>query len=111
MVTRSGTNQYHGALYEYLRNEAFDANDWFANALALPRPPLRLNDYGGVFGGPVRLPGYDGHDKTFFFFSYENQGFKTSADGTVRSADPGGATISHPRRSANTECLPETQRG
>jgi hypothetical protein len=76
LVTRSGTNQYHGAVYEYLRNEAFDANDWFANALSLPKPPLRLNDYGGTFGGPVRLPKYNGHDKTFFFFSYENQGFK-----------------------------------
>lgn len=76
VVTRSGTNQYHGALYEYFRNEALDANDWFANALGLPRPPLRLNDYGGVIGGPVRFPWYDGHDGTFFFFSYENQGFK-----------------------------------
>jgi hypothetical protein len=76
VVTRSGTNQYHGALYEYFRNEALDANDWFANELGLPRPPLRLNDYGGVLGGPVRFPGYDGHDKTFFFFSYENQSFE-----------------------------------
>ena len=76
VVTRSGTNQYHGALYDYFRNEALDANDWFANNLGLPRPPLRLNDYGGVLGGPVRFPGYDGHDKTFFFFSYENQGFE-----------------------------------
>jgi hypothetical protein len=75
LVTRSGTNQYHGALYEYLRNEAFDANDWFANALGFPRAPRRLNDYGGTLGGPVRLPGYDGRDRTFFFFSYENQGF------------------------------------
>jgi hypothetical protein len=76
MVTRSGTNQYHGAMYEYFRNEAVDANDWFVNALGLPRPPLRLNDYGTTFGGPVRFPGYDGHDKTFFFLSYENQDFK-----------------------------------
>jgi hypothetical protein len=76
VVTRSGTDQYHGAIYEYFRNEVLDANDWFANELGLPRPPLRLNDYGGVLGGPVRFPGYDGHDKTFFFFSYENQGFE-----------------------------------
>lgn len=76
LVTRSGTNQYHGVLYEYLRNEAFDANDWFANALGFARYERRLNDYGGTFGGPVRLPVFDGHDKTFFFFSYENQGFK-----------------------------------
>jgi len=76
LVTRSGTNQLHGSLYEYFRNEAFDANDWFANALGFPRAPRRLNDYGGTLGGPVRFPGYDGRDKTFFFFSYENQGFK-----------------------------------
>jgi hypothetical protein len=76
LVTRSGTNQFHGSLYEYLRNEAFDANDWFANSLGLPRAPLRLNDYGGTLGGAVRLPGYDGRDHTFFFFSYENQGLK-----------------------------------
>jgi hypothetical protein len=76
LVTRSGADQYHGALYEYLRNEAFDANDWFANALGFPRGPHRLNIYGGTFGGPVRLPGYSGRDKTFFFFSYENEGFK-----------------------------------
>ena len=76
LVTRSGTNQFHGSLYEYLRNEAFDANDWFANSLGLHRAPLRLNDYGGTLGGPIRLPGYDGRDHTFFFFSYENQGFK-----------------------------------
>lgn len=76
LVTRSGTNDYHGSVYEYLRNEAFDGNDWFANQLGLPRAPLRLNDYGGTFGGPIRLPGYNGHDHTFFFFSYENQGFK-----------------------------------
>ncbi len=76
MVTRSGTNQYHGAVYEYLRNEAFDANDWFANQLGLPRAPLRLNDYGATLGGPIRLPGYDGRDKTFFFFSYEKQNLK-----------------------------------
>jgi hypothetical protein len=76
LVTRSGTNQFHGALYEYLRNEVFDANDWFANALGFSRPPRRLNDYGGSLGGPVRFPGYTGRDKTFFFFSYENQNFK-----------------------------------
>lgn len=75
LVTRSGTNEYHGSVYEYLRNEAFDANDWFANSFGFPRAPRRLNDYGGTLGGPVRLPGYDGHNKTFFFLSYENQSF------------------------------------
>ena len=76
LVTRSGTNEFHGDLYEYLGNEAFDANDWFANAFGLPRAPRRLNDDGGTFSGPVRFPGHDGRDQTFFSFSYENQGFK-----------------------------------
>jgi len=65
LVTRSGTNQFHGAAFDYLRNDIFDANDWFANSLGLPKPPIRQNDFGGVFGGPIV------QNKTFFFFSYE----------------------------------------
>lgn len=79
IVTRSGTNNYNGTLYEYFRNEKLDANDWFANANNLPKPPLRNNQFGGVFSGPVVLPRfgeggssvYNGRNKTFFFFSYE----------------------------------------
>jgi hypothetical protein len=63
--TRSGTNQLHGALFEYFRNDVLDANDWFANAAGKPRAPERQNDFGGVLGGPIL------RDKTFFFFSYE----------------------------------------
>src|SRR5262249_11260493 len=65
LVTRSGTNAFHGTLFEYFRNDVLDANDWFANANGLPKPEERQNDFGGVFGGPVFK------DKTFFFFSYE----------------------------------------
>ncbi|MGI8741996.1 MAG: carboxypeptidase regulatory-like domain-containing protein [Bryobacteraceae bacterium] len=72
IVTRSGTNSFHGLLFDYLRNDKFDANDWFANSNGQPRPPERQNDFGGTFGGPVRIPFlYNGKDKTFFFFSYE----------------------------------------
>lgn len=71
IVTRSGTNQFHGSLFEYFRNDALDANNWFANQAGQPRAAMRQNDFGGTFGGPVRLPGYDGRDKTFFFFSFE----------------------------------------
>jgi hypothetical protein len=63
--TRSGTNQFHGDAFDYLRNDIFDANDWFSNANHLPRAALRQNDFGGVIGGPIFK------DKTFFFFSYE----------------------------------------
>lgn len=72
IVTRSGTNSFHGSLFDYLRNDVFDANDWFADRAGQPKPPEKQNDFGGTFGGPVRIPGlYNGKDKTFFFFSYE----------------------------------------
>jgi len=63
--TRSGTNQFHGRVFEYFRNDKLDANDWFANSPSKPRAPERQNDFGGVLGGPI-VPG-----RTFFFLSYE----------------------------------------
>ena len=72
LLTRSGTNQFHGTLFDYFRNDVLDANDWFANSRGLKKPPLRQNDFGGVLGGPVLLPGYNGRNRTFFFFSDEN---------------------------------------
>jgi hypothetical protein len=65
IVTRSGTNEFHGEVFDYIRNDAFDASDWFANRDNLKRAALRQNDYGGVFGGPILK------DSTFFFTSYE----------------------------------------
>src|SRR5580658_8636098 len=65
IVTRSGTNGFHGTLFEYFRNNVLDADDWFVNFNHLPKPEERQNDFGGVFGGPIIK------DKTFFFFSYE----------------------------------------
>jgi hypothetical protein len=70
--TKSGNNQWHGTAYDYLRNGALDANDWFNNYFGLTEPALRQNDFGGTLGGPVDVPGvYHGKDKTFFFVSYE----------------------------------------
>ena len=84
LVTRSGTNDFHGSIFEYLRNDKFDANNFFANANNLKRPPIRQNDFGGVVGGPVLLPksafgpfAYDGRNRTFFFFSYEGVRLRT----------------------------------
>jgi hypothetical protein len=65
LVTRSGTNQLHGALFDYLRNDIFDANDWVADNQHLPKAPIRQNDFGGVIGGPIYK------NKSFLFFSYE----------------------------------------
>ncbi|MGI4828659.1 MAG: carboxypeptidase regulatory-like domain-containing protein [Janthinobacterium lividum] len=65
IVSRSGTNQFHGMIFEYLRNEVFDANSWFNNNEGLPRQAEKQNDFGGVIGGPLL------HNKLFFFASYE----------------------------------------
>jgi carboxypeptidase family protein/TonB-dependent receptor-like protein len=65
VVTKSGTNTFHGTAFEYFRNDKLDANDWFANRSALAKPELRQNDFGGVLGGPIKK------DKLFFFGSYE----------------------------------------
>ena len=65
IVTRSGTNQWHGVAFDYLRNNFFDANNWFNDYDGLPEPPLRQNDFGGTLGGPVYIPGlYNGKNKT-----------------------------------------------
>ncbi len=72
LVTRSGTNNLHGSLFDYLRNNYFDANNWFNNHYGQPTPALRQNDFGGTLGGPVWLPRlYDGRQRTFFFGAYE----------------------------------------
>ena len=68
VATKSGTNKYHGSLYEFVRNDAFDARNTFATTVA----PFRYNQYGLALGGPVRIPKvYDGRNKTFFFGNWE----------------------------------------
>jgi hypothetical protein len=70
--TRSGTNGWHGSLYDFFRNDALNANNWFNDYYQKPKGQERQNDFGGTFGGPVVLPGiYNGAGKTFFFLSYE----------------------------------------
>ena len=71
-TTKSGSNSFHGTLYDIFRNTALDANPWFNNLYAAPVPLDLKNDYGGDLGGPVWIPKvYNGRDKTFFFFSWE----------------------------------------
>ena len=65
VVTKSGTNSFHGTAFEYFRHDKLDANDWFANANRVAQPELRQNDFGGVLGGPIKK------DRLFFFGSYE----------------------------------------
>jgi hypothetical protein len=70
--TKSGTNQWHGTAYDYLRNGVFDAQDWFDGYFGIREPALRQDDFGGTLGGPFEIPGlYSGKDKTFVFISYE----------------------------------------
>lgn len=67
LVTRSGTNAFHGALVEYHRDTDLEANDWFNNNSGVARPPLIRNQFGGNIGGPIR------HDKAFFFFDWNSR--------------------------------------
>jgi hypothetical protein len=67
MITKSGTNQIHGSVYEFLRNDYSDAKDYFATVVS----PLHRNQFGGTIGGPMVLPHYNGRDRTFFFVGAE----------------------------------------
>jgi hypothetical protein len=70
--TRSGGNQFHGVLYEYLRNDLFDANEFFNKAAGRDIPPFRMNQFGGAAGGPVNLGKlYSGRNRTFYFADYQ----------------------------------------
>src|SRR5574341_621426 len=91
ILTRSGVNDFRGAVFEYFRNDALDANDWFANANRLPRPALRQSDFGGVLGGPIIK------DRTFFFFSYE--GLRLRLPQTAIVDVPSSAARQDPRAS------------
>ncbi|MFN7993933.1 MAG: carboxypeptidase regulatory-like domain-containing protein [Bryobacteraceae bacterium] len=78
LVTKSGTNQFHGAVYSYFRNEDLNANDFFNNRDGLPKPEYRFSTIGVALGGPIFIPGHFNTDrrKLFFFFSHENWGTK-----------------------------------
>ena len=67
VVTKSGTNDLHGSVFEYLRNEAFNANYYFDKQQGLPRPVLKRNQFGGTFGGPIIK------DRLFYFLGYQGQ--------------------------------------
>lgn len=67
VVTKSGTNSFHGDAWEFFRNDALDARNFFVQS----KTPLRQNQFGGAVGGPVLLPGYNGRNKTFFYVSDE----------------------------------------
>ncbi len=74
LVTKSGTKDFHGSAYWFVRNEKFNANDFFNNRNSQARPLYRYNTFGGTFGGPVYIPGKfnTNRDKLFFFYSRED---------------------------------------
>jgi hypothetical protein len=74
VVTKSGTNEWHGSGFDFLRNDALNANTFFNNLNAQPRDVLKRNQYGGTFGGPINLPHVvRGTDRFFFFVGYQGQ--------------------------------------
>ncbi len=92
VVTKSGTNEYHGTAWEYVRNNAFDARPAFL-APQYPAPVFRQNQFGASFGGPVWLPKlYNGKNKTFFYFAY--QGLRYTQDSTNHLLVPTDAQLS-----------------
>jgi hypothetical protein len=89
VILKSGTNEFHGSAYEFLRNSALDSNTYFSNAAGDPLPSFKRSQFGGSLTGPVVLPKlYHGKDKTFFLFSYEGlrQGTESELTTTVPTA-------------------------
>ncbi len=83
LVVRSGSNELHGNLWEFFRNDKLAANDWFSNLNGAPRSILRYNQFGGTVGGPIKK------NKTFFFFDYE--GFRAKSPATSTFGVPSAA--------------------
>jgi hypothetical protein len=87
IVTKGGTNSYHGSLYEFNRNPSLEANDYFNKLNGLPKAELRRNQFGGTFGGEIFIPKIlPRNHRNFFFFSYEGQRLKDTQN-------PGVATV------------------
>src|ERR1700733_13140247 len=83
MVTRSGTDQFHGEVYDFVRNTVTDANNWFNDQAGVPLPPVHRQEFGGTFGGPIW------RKKVYFFFDYD--GTRQSTAGTYQAGVPSAA--------------------
>lgn len=86
VVTKSGTNEFHGAAYEFNRNNHISTNDYFSNEAGLPKPIFRQNQFGGVLGGPIKK------NTTFFFVNYD--GLRFSQGQSILSIVPTQAQLS-----------------
>jgi hypothetical protein len=79
---RSGTNQLHGGVFEFVRNDILDANNFFSNKARLAKAAFRQNQYGGTVGGPII------RNRTFYFFSYEGTRQRTAAASSISNVPP-----------------------
>jgi hypothetical protein len=98
VTTKSGTNTLHGSLFEFLRNSALGANDFFNNLAGNPKVAFRMNQFGGSIGAPVELPKlYSGKNRMFFFFNYEGTRWRRGAvfTTTVPTAAERAGDFSH----------------
>ncbi len=88
VTSKAGSNIFHGSLYEFIRNDQLDAANFFNNLAGIGNSPLKRNQFGGSFGGPVYLPKYSGKDKSFFFVNYEGARIRqgTTETATVPTA-------------------------
>jgi hypothetical protein len=106
-ITKSGTNQFHGSAYEFLRNSALDADNFFDNATGTPKPPFRRNQFGASAGGPIRK------DRTFIFGDYEGirQSLGTTFSPVVLSPNARNGLLNYPdpvNHPAPSYCVPTT---
>ncbi|HEV2326357.1 MAG TPA: TonB-dependent receptor [Terracidiphilus sp.] len=93
VVTKSGTNRFHGEAYYYVRNEAFNANDWFNNYKGVPRGRYRYNTIGGNIGGPVYWPGHFNRNKNKLFFFYSQEYWPDQSPNTTSWQIPTQAEV------------------
>lgn len=85
----SGTNAFHGSAFDYLQNDALNANTFTSNFLGEKKAPLKQNEYGGTFGGPVWIPKiYNGRDKTFFFVDWTGFAYRPSSNNATLTTIP-----------------------
>jgi hypothetical protein len=86
---KAGTNNLHGTLFEFLRNDKLDANAFFANAAKSPKSPFRQNQFGFALGAPIILPKlYNGRNRTFFFIDYQGTRRRTNASSSISDLPP-----------------------
>ncbi len=108
VATKAGTKQFHGDVFEYVRNDHLDANDWFVNRQInppgghAPKRPLKWNDYGYTFGGPFYIPGHYNTDKSKTFF-YWSENWRKYREGQVLTS---GAPTALERKGNFQECDP-----